>query len=348
MSYKVKTDMIRLKKTRKITAFSILIIIIAASITLSYTIYNWHKDNSALNINPQTEPEPQPETETQPELEPEPQPELQPEPELAEVMVGSEVFSFDPSDVETVRPDLFNPGYFSLFDVLVHLDQKDLIDLAYHFNSSMNTHVIDSIDGDSLWWYEVYYDGGWPGEKNVFRSDHYPWKARTTLKFYRTTAGVLSKVHNTFAEEVASYRNNGSSLIIPKVIIRGDSFRAYGEITKEFENVTVTSHNMRDDVFREDVITALDVIMSLGDQGKITYDLEWYDSIGTADIVRSYWVEEIDEDRADNGCGFVYEAGFTRYRRKGNHIHLPSDTRILNAPEYVLFYWTCITFQNSS
>lgn len=30
-------------------------------------------------------------------------------------------FSFDARDVETVRTDIFRPGHFSLFDILVHL-----------------------------------------------------------------------------------------------------------------------------------------------------------------------------------------------------------------------------------
>ncbi|MCW4021599.1 MAG: hypothetical protein ACOWW1_01685 [archaeon] len=34
------------------------------------------------------------------------------------------------------------------------------------------------------------------------------------------------------------------------------------------------------------------------------------------------------------------KAGSTNYRGvDGNHIHLPSDPRILNSPEYVLFFW---------
>ena len=68
-----------------------------------------------------------------------------------------------------------------------------------------------------------------------------------------------------------------------------------------------------------------------------------YDTIGIASIVRSYWVEAIDNDKAYDRCGFVYEAGADRYRGFiGNHIHLPSDTRILNSPEYVEFFWICI------
>ena len=105
----------------------------------------------------------------------------------------------------------------------------------------------------------------------------------------------------------------------------------------------MTAHNLRNDVFRDDLITAIDVIMSLGDQHLINYELKHYDSIGSARIVRSYWVETIDGDTAHDRCGWVYEAGSTNYRGfTGNHIHLPSDTRILNSPEYVEYFWICI------
>ena len=99
------------------------------------------------------------------------------------------------------------------------------------------------------------------------------------------------------------------------------------------------------------------MILSLADMGKITYELQWYEYIGTAGIVQSYWVEAINEDKAQGTCGFVYEAGSKTYTlAKGNHIHLPSDTRILNSPEYVEFFWICLdpvpldnpTFPNSN
>jgi hypothetical protein len=105
----------------------------------------------------------------------------------------------------------------------------------------------------------------------------------------------------------------------------------------------VTAHNLRDDVFHSGIITAVDVILSLGDQGKLTYGLQWYESIGTAGVVKNYWVERIDEDVAHHRCGFVYESGSNRVRGfAGNHIHLPSDTRVLNSPEYVLYFWICL------
>jgi len=250
--------------------------------------------------------------------------------------VGSELFNFNPAEVRTVRPDLFQHGYFSVFDVLVHLDKKSLIDLEYHFDVSMNTHIIDSINGQEDWWYEIYYDGGWP-ENNVFRPDHYPWKEKSTLRFFQANPQDLDPIYGIWKEEVTRKVNNNNVLLIPEVIIRGPTF------SKVFKNIEVTPHNLRRDVFRENVTTAIDVILSLSEQGEITYELMWYESIGTARIVKDYWIEAINEDKAHGRCGFVYEAGSHQYEFfRGNHIHLPSDTRILNSPEYVEFFWICI------
>jgi hypothetical protein len=62
------------------------------------------------------------------------------------VRVGEVAYTFDPTIVQTVRPDLFQPGFFSMFDVLVHLDSQARIDMTYHFDASMNTYVIDSLN----------------------------------------------------------------------------------------------------------------------------------------------------------------------------------------------------------
>jgi hypothetical protein len=254
---------------------------------------------------------------------------------LAKVQIESDVFDFNPTRVETKRPDLFNSSHFSLFDVLVHLGERNKINLNYHFDGSLNTFVVDSINGEENWWYDAWYDGGWP-ERNVFRMDHYPWKEGTTLRFFREDPSNLAGIFDVFRAEVFR-RNRTEGLIIPKVIIRGRTF------FMEFKNVTVTPHNIRDDVLAVNVTTALDVILSLGDQGEITYELKWYDSIGRAEIVRSYWVDSINSDDSFGSCGFVYEAGSTQYHRfRGNHIHIPADLRLLNSPEYVEFFWICI------
>ncbi len=171
----------------------------------------------------------------------------------------------------------------------------------------------------------------------MYRPDHYLWKEETTLSFFKEDSRHLEDILAIFREEVERREGNGGGLVVPKVRIDGRSFR------KEFTDVEVDPHNMRSDVFQENVTTAIDVILSLTDQGRITSELKWYESIGRARVVKSYWVEAIDKDEAQGRCGFVYEAGSPRYRFfQGNHIHLPADVRILNSPEYVEFFWLCL------
>lgn len=253
------------------------------------------------------------------------------------VRVGKVAYTFDPTIVQTIRPDLFQPGFFSMFDVLVHLDSQAHIDMTYHFDASMNTYVIDSLNEEPYWWYQAYYSGGW-SENNVFRPDHYPWKDGTTLAFFPLDDSLrLEQIYKVWREEVTRRNNNEGILIIPRVVINGRSF------SSEFTDVEVTPHNLRTDMFQENITTAIDVILSLGDQEALTYKLQWYETIGSARIVKNYWVDGIDSDHSIGRCGFVYEAGDPQFGFfRGNHIHLPADNRILNGPTYVEFFWICV------
>jgi PKD repeat protein len=242
-------------------------------------------------------------------------------------------WTFDPNDVETVRPDIFRENHFSLFDILVHLDKLGEIDLVYHFDEDMNTHVIDSINDIKNWWYFSYYHMGWQ-ETNNFRMDHYPYKDKTTTHLFREDPSRISKIHSYFKEEVDRVEANDGKVIIPKVTLRLRSK------TLTFTNVEVTAHNLRNDTFQDGVITAIDVILSLADQEEITYKLTWYEKIGQAEIL-NYFVDGINDNIAHGTCGFVYEEGSEKLRW-GNHIHIPSDYRIINSPEYEEWFWICL------
>lgn len=290
------------------------------------------------SVTPPATPTPSPPTTPAPTPTPRPIP-TPPENTFPEdhatVKIGSRSFSFDPTQVQTTRPDVFKPGFFSVFDVLVQLHNQGDIELVYHFDEDMNTHIIDSINQETDWWYQIYYSGGW-SERNVFRPDHYPWKDQSTLTFFKETRSRITRIYAEWEQEVLRKTNN-KAVIIPEVEIRSQTFR------QTFENVTVTAHNLRNDIFQEGTITAIDVILSLADQGKITYELQYYESMGSANVVKSYWVESINQDVAYGRCGYVYEAGSTEFMfSSGNHIHLPSDTRVLNSPEYVDYFWICI------
>jgi hypothetical protein len=233
-----------------------------------------------------------------------------------------------------VRPDIFKPGYFSIFDIVVYLDSINSIELVHHFDKSMNTHVIDSINNQTDWWYYAYYDGGWR-ENNAFRMDHYPFKDNSTIRLYQESKSTIDKIHEVYKNEIIRKDANGGELIIPEVIISGPTT----DLT--FKNVEVTAHNLRNDSFQDGIITAIDVIMSLGDQNKITYDLKWVETIASADPVKDYWVYRINNDEQYDTCGWVYEAGAWEMGGR-NHIHIPSDQRIINSPEYEEWFWICI------
>ena len=270
-------------------------------------------------------------------------------------------FTFNPQDVKTVREDIFNEGYFSIFDVLVHLGNTGQISMDYYFDESMNTHIIADLDGHTHWWYDAYYDGGWR-ENSVFRMDHYPYKDNMTLNIIRQPVGYvghvyeeyerayyessqrsrnpeeyLESIYKTYQDEVRRKEENGGKVIVPEVTIVGTNE------TLVFENVEIKAHNLRSDMFQPGVITAIDTILSLAEAGKINYDLQWYESLGSADVVKSYWVNRINDDESYGRCGFVYEAGDkVYYFFRGNHNHIPSDIRVINSPGYVKYFWICI------
>ncbi len=245
-------------------------------------------------------------------------------------------FDFNPGEVITVRNDIFREGYFSLFDVLVHLERSGEIEIEYYFDEDMNTFVITDFEGHGNWWYDAYYDGGWR-EKSVFRMDHYPYKDKMTLNIVQASEEYLDSIYDTYRQEIGRLNENGGIIIVPEVLIEGKDKKM------KFENVEIKAHNTRSDMFQPGVVTAIDTILSLGEEGLISYDLQWYESIGSAGVVKSYWVERINEDKSAGRCGFVYEAGDERFLFfSGNHNHIPSDVRVINSPQYVKYFWICI------
>ena len=253
-------------------------------------------------------------------------------------IAGVGEFSFNASQIRAVRTDVFQPGYFSVFDILVYLSEQGDIQLDYHLDGKMDTHIIDGINGKAYWWYEAKYSGGWY-ESNVFRMDMYPYKDGTEIRLNTHREEYIARICRTFGDEVVRRMRNGGEVIIPEVSIQGPRGRA-----KMLKDVKVTPYNVRGDIFKPGIITALDILLSLGEQGKLSdIKLTWYDRIDGADPVDSYWVEQIDEDVAVGGCGFVYETGPNEFSGfAGSHIHIPLDVRVIVSPEYALWFWICL------
>lgn len=253
--------------------------------------------------------------------------------EIAVAGVGQ--FAFDATRIPTLRPDIFQPGHFSAFDVLAYLDSQGLIDMVYHFDESMATHVIDSINGVENWWYQAHYDGGKLIDLAT-RMDLYPCKERMEINVLTIDKSRLDQVYASFASEVARKAANGGQTIIPEVTILGRTFE------KRLTDVVVRPHNLRVDTFREGVVTAIDVVLSLADEGQLTCDLHWYDSIGKARVVRSFYLKRIDADAGTEMSGFQYETGADKSLGKANRISMPSDWRVLVSPVYLQWDWVSL------
>lgn len=257
-------------------------------------------------------------------------------------IAGAGWFEIDPAEVEQTRPDLFRPGHLSIFDLVAHLGASGVIELESRYDEGMATHVIESVNGDGGWWYEAYYAGGWP-EPNAVRMDHYPVKDGLVVRLRRLRLSQLELIYRAFAGEVERLERAGGMTYVPQVTVRGPR----GTLT--FVDVRVTSHDVRPDLWQPGTITALDILLSLGEQGKLAQvGLQWYDSIGRgADPIDNFFVELIRaegfEASASGGCGFVYEVGYHEFRGfSGNHVHIPTDARIILSPEYGLWFWICL------
>jgi hypothetical protein len=96
--------------------------------------------------------------------------------------------------------------------------------------------------------------------------DHFPVKDDMTINVFQLSKEEIDTKYQKFREEIERKDSNNGSVIIPKMVITGNSLNN----RHEFFNVTVSPHNLRNNVFVNGTIIAIDIIMSLGDQGKIT------------------------------------------------------------------------------
>lgn len=260
---------------------------------------------------------------------------------------GTGTLEFDPSQIEALRSDVFQSGHFSVFDVLVHLANQGAIELGYQFDESADTYVIKALNGLEGWWYDAHYAGG-SFNRTVVRMDHYPVKDGMTIQFYLEDPDRLTAIHTSFRQEVDRRQQNGDQVIIPTVTIRSP------QASLTFDEVVVKAHNVRADLFQPGVTTVLDVLLSLGEQEKLTsLTLSWHDGAEDADPIDNYFVNLITGDafspEATGSCIFTHQIGSGTLKDylapnacEGSHIHLTADVEVITSPEYVEWLWACL------
>ncbi len=250
---------------------------------------------------------------------------------------GLGAFTFNPLEVASLRSETFADGQFSVFDVVAHLGDKGWFPLSYHYDRLLDTHVIDQLDGRKDWWYRAHYAGGW-AETNATRMDLFPYKDGMSIQLATRPEEYVAELYNSFGAEVLRKSLNLGRVVIPEVRIG----------TVVHQNVPVSPHDVRADVLQPGVVTALDVLLSLGDQRRIgALKLTWYGNLGQATPVDSFYVEQIDDgdgvydgESSPETGGWVYETGSLAFSGfQGNNIRVPADVRIIVSPEYMVWYW---------
>lgn len=76
------------------------------------------------------------------------------------IVEGVGAFSFNPDKVITMRSDLYKENEFSVFDVVTYLDNEKIINVEYYFDESIDSYVVNSINGIQYWAYVVVDKSG--------------------------------------------------------------------------------------------------------------------------------------------------------------------------------------------
>ena len=87
--------------------------------------------------------------------------------------------------------------------------------MDYHFDGTIDTHIIDAINGMPYWQYQVKYSAGWY-ESNVFRIDMYHYKDNTEIRLNRQREEYLAKIYRKFGDEVLRRIRNGGEVMLPE------------------------------------------------------------------------------------------------------------------------------------
>ena len=284
------------------------------------------------------------------------------------VIVRGKTYPFDPAGytIVTLRPDIFAEGAYSLFDVLLTVARSNGHSIAMHWDEDCQTHFIDSVDGIAGdFWYHFSYDAG-SGTSNEIKNKR---QIRWDELLYQPGAWVqlvmgeaLSELKSEFLEEIQRERQSGH--MIPQVRITVNPSDYQGNppeshritVSRNWRDVQVTPHGLRErgrdslyrSPFKPGVVTALDLLFSLQDQGKL-------DVVGTAyfthlagKVMESYRVRSLGFPgvglaHASGKQGFVYTTGNGTFTRLANDAdgmqHVHADIHVIHAPDFAQWRW---------
>lgn len=291
-----------------------------------------------------------------------------PMPPESSVRILDRTFSFDPSTVtiSTVRPDIFAPGFYSMFDVILAVASSNGIDIEYSFDESRQTHFIETIEGaGGDYWYHFSYDTGGRssgeiGYRRAYRWDEALWRPGVLIQVVEGEA--LDEIKAEYLEEIQRETTNGHLIPSVRVAINPSTYQGNPPqshritVSRDLTDVVVTPHDLRatgyptpyPKPFRPGVVTSMDILLSLMDQGELDLVTGVFYTRFAGNYIQSYYVVAmgfpgVGTAHSSGRQGFVYTTNNGTFQRLPNDadrkFHMTSDIAVLHAPDFSYWRW---------
>jgi len=284
------------------------------------------------------------------------------------VRIGTQVYGFDPArhSISSVRPDIFAPGYFSMFDVILAVAREQGISVEYHWDPTRKTHFIDAIDGRTAdYWYRFSYDAGRGNQSELGLRREYRWDEalwRPGVWIAVTDGEALYEIRAAYLREIQREEAHGPMVPLVTIAINPSSYQGNPPgsnritVTREFRDVKVSPHDLRaagapapyTRPFQPGVVTSLDVLLSLQDQGELNLVSSVFYTYLAGKYIDSHYVVAlgfpgVGTAHASGRHGFTYTTGNGSWQRMVNDanrtFHITADIAVLHAPDFSTWVW---------
>jgi hypothetical protein len=294
-------------------------------------------------------------------------------PPRSTVEIDGKAYPFDPLQysIQTVRPDVFVPGYFSLFDTILAVAAKHGIAIEYEYDDAAKTHWITRVNGvPGRYWYRWVFDTGkvdgrpdleW---KRNNRWDENLWRPGATVRLVNNeNVAELKRAYHAEIEREKKYGHVVGNVILYAILthyIENPLEPGRRRVARRHRDVLVAPHDLRaagypspyPKPFQPGVVTVLDIALSLKDQGKLDLVLPvFFDFIGTC-YVHGHFVQALGIP----GVGVVHNTGRQGFVCRTqlvtvpgsleDHVNdahasvkIPLDVQVIHAPHYSLWHW---------
>ncbi|MBF0370580.1 MAG: hypothetical protein HQL52_14095 [Magnetococcales bacterium] len=286
----------------------------------------------------------------------------------AQVEINGVWYPFEPEEgaITSVRPDIFAPGYFSMFDALLAVAADNNIEIDYSFSEAHQTHFINTVNGVSGdYWFHFSYDvqEGIEDElimRRANRWDETLWRPGAHVQLVE--GEDLDEIKAAYLEEII--RENEQGHVIPSVDITLDPSEFQGNpegsdrasFTKVFTDVLITPHNKRavgsegldSKPFQPGVVTSLDVPLTLEDMGELILTKYVHYTYFADNYIDGYYVVamgfpdgSITHASGRHGHTYTTENGTIDDIPNSAHLtlHITSDAHVIHAPDFSNWIW---------